>query len=126
MKKIGYVLAVVGAVWGWNVYNKDTTVPVPDLGLGYVTSQRVHNVGLVEDRNSQIMMSGFMFLAGIVLIGFGSIKREGLSEDDKDLMKKHGITRDDGKFVFRECEYSTLAEAVNHARLLSREPRSES
>lgn len=82
MKIFGGFLAVVGAIWALLAFLMDTTIQTDAQMLGsgayssYLPSARVHNIGLIERRRTHLTLSGFTVIAGVVLFGFGSIKRE--------------------------------------------------
>lgn len=67
MKIIGLLVFLLAALWGLVAYSRDTSVSVPGGG-------RVHNIGLLEERRSDLMLSGVGALAGILLFGFGSLQ----------------------------------------------------
>lgn len=56
---IGIAFMVVGALITIGGYNMDTTV---SSGYG-----RVHNVGLMNEKSSQIQMGGIFFISGVIL-----------------------------------------------------------
>lgn len=74
MKKIGICLLIIGASWGLVAFNKDTTVETESHHIGdtYIPSQKVHNIGLMEDRRNHLMLAGLAIMGGIILFGFGS------------------------------------------------------
>jgi hypothetical protein len=50
-----------------------------------------------------------------------------MTEDDKKLMDKHGITYEQRTvFFYKNYKYERLADAVNYAELANAEPGSES
>lgn len=82
MKGVGILLLVVGAIWALVAFNMDTTVTSEAQRYGSgefafeVPSVTVNNLGLMETRRNHLMFSGLTMLAGVVLIGFGSISRK--------------------------------------------------
>lgn len=58
------VLGLAGMIYGLTM---NTTVASHD-------GTRVHNIGLMDDRRAVQNAAGFVFLAGVVLIGFGSMR----------------------------------------------------
>ena len=86
MRKLGVFLVVVGLIWAVIAFNMDTTVTTEScherFGSGeYATdinipSMTVQNIGLMEARRNHLMFAGLTALAGVILIGFGSIQRQ--------------------------------------------------
>jgi hypothetical protein len=88
MKGLGIFLIAVGVFGLLAAMNMDTTVEVPGLpgrtiGFGEfstyipsVPSQRVHNVGLMDQRRNWLILSGFVFVGGLVLSGFGILSEQ--------------------------------------------------
>jgi hypothetical protein len=74
MKGLGVCLTIIGLVWGIVAFNMNTAVPVDPVfvGSGYTSIREVNNVGLMDDRRNHLMGAAVTFLAGIMLIGFGS------------------------------------------------------
>lgn len=78
LRNVGVFLFILGAVWVSLAFNMDTTVLVEGKTYGEGAfaftspSQRVNNLGLMNDRQNHLMIAGIVLLAGIVLIGFGS------------------------------------------------------
>lgn len=86
MKAIGGVLIGVGLAWlGWAAMLETTVVvfsPTYQVPMG-----RVNNLGLLERRRTHMMLAGGTVLVGTILMGFGSIRREGASDDVDDDLK---------------------------------------
>lgn len=64
MKATGIVLLVIGAIALFIAFIMDTTVAT---GLG---SERVHNIGLMNDRQNIIIVSGVLAVIGAIFLGF--------------------------------------------------------
>lgn len=117
MRKIGFLLIAIGLVWAAFAFNRDTTVSAG--GYFGVPAERVHNIGLMEDRRNETILAGVVFLAGILLVGFGSLRPEEMKlgqHGDKLEMDRLGIQLVDGKYVFGDYRYDTLGQAVIHAK----------
>ena len=86
MKQLGIFLVVIGLVWAVIAFNMDTTVTTEGryerIGSGeYATdisipSMTVQNIGLMETRRNHLMFAGLTALAGVILVGFGSIQKQ--------------------------------------------------
>ena len=88
MKQIGILLIAVGVFGLVAAVNMDTTLEVPGqpgrtVGFGEfstyippVPSQRVHNLGLMDQRRTWLVLSGFVFVGGLVLLGFGVVSEQ--------------------------------------------------
>jgi hypothetical protein len=64
MKKAGVLLIVLGIVSVFLAFNMDVVV-----GTSY-------NIGLLNERQNIVYLSGILFLAGIILFGFGVVVKE--------------------------------------------------
>jgi hypothetical protein len=67
MKQVGIAVTVIGAICLALAFGMDVSV---DTGT-FVG--RVNNVGLMDDRQNYLMISGLTILIGVVLIGFGVV-----------------------------------------------------
>lgn len=82
MKLWGGLLVVAGMLMGLYAFQMDTTVQTGGeafsfgLSTTYIPKLSVHNIGLMEQRQAYVLLSGTLFLSGIVLIGFGSLRDE--------------------------------------------------
>jgi preprotein translocase subunit Sss1 len=84
----GLLLVAVGVIGLLVALNKDTTVEVPGqpgqtIGSGEfstyipsVPSQRVHNIGLMDERRNWLIVSGFVLVGGVLLLGFGTLREQ--------------------------------------------------
>jgi hypothetical protein len=78
MKESGILLVILGIILGIIAISMEVSVNTP-YGYG---SEKVINIGLIDQRQNLTIFSGIAFISGILLIGFssfGSIK----SSDDK-------------------------------------------
>jgi hypothetical protein len=79
---MGVLLVMAGIIWGIIAFNMDTTVTTQPETYGSgdfairVPSQTVHNIGLLEQRRNHLLLAGLSTLAGVLLIGFGSVARK--------------------------------------------------
>ena len=82
MKGFGIFLVVAGLMWALIAFNMNTTVTSESQRFGSgeyaidVPAVTVNNLGLMETRRNHLMFSGLTILAGVVLIGFGSISSQ--------------------------------------------------
>ncbi len=67
----GAILCVVGTIWFIAAYNLDTTT-----GPSY---EKVHNMGLIEDRRFGSAVASVLVIAGSVLLGCGGVAKTVLS-----------------------------------------------
>lgn len=81
MKGLGIFLVIAGVIWALIAFNMDTTITTESERYGSgeyafsVPSASVHNIGLMETRRNHLMFSGLTILAGVVLVGFGSLEK---------------------------------------------------
>lgn len=79
MKTIGAILVCAGIVWAVIAFNIPTTVEVGGerIGSGIFSAEvprmTVNNLGLMEQRRNHLMMAGVTIIAGVLLIGFGTV-----------------------------------------------------
>jgi hypothetical protein len=84
MKAFGLILIAVGVCGLLVALNLDTTMDpehaAKTIGFGEfsthtpgVPSQRVHNIGLMDQRRNWLTVSAVVFLSGIILFGLGSL-----------------------------------------------------
>jgi len=80
MKGLGLFLIALGALGLLAGLQMGTTVTTPSQTVGfgefstYVPSQSVHNIGLMDQRRNVLIAAGFVFVAGIILYGFGAYR----------------------------------------------------
>lgn len=83
MRTFGVFLVFVGLIWAVVAFSMSTTITTDSETIGsgeysvYVPSQTVHNIGLMEERRNHLILSGLTVLAGVILVGFGSMARQG-------------------------------------------------
>ena len=66
MRRLGLLLIVVGLIWGIVAFNMSTSV---DDVLG----GSVYNIGLMDERRIQLLISAVIIICGVVLFGFGTV-----------------------------------------------------
>lgn len=64
MKAIGIVLLIIGVIAFFVAFNMDTTV-ASDFG-----SRRIHNIGLMNDRQNIIIVGGVLAVIGAIFVAF--------------------------------------------------------
>ena len=64
MKNLGVLLIIAGGIWLIAAFNASTSIPT--------SYGDVSNIGLMADRQNNLMLSGLTILAGVILFGFGS------------------------------------------------------
>ena len=73
-KTIGVLLLLVGIAFGIYSYRMVTTITTESRSLGYgieVPSMTVNNIGLMEDRRNNLMISGVIVLVGAIFTAIG-------------------------------------------------------
>lgn len=81
MRDFGWGLVIAGLLWAAVALNMSTTVETgdgrSDLGRfsADVPQMTVHNIGLMDKRRNHLIMACVTLIAGVILIGFGSISR---------------------------------------------------
>jgi len=68
MRTVGVWLVIIGIIWAIVAFNMNTAVHTSSY-------EAVNNIGLMDDRRNHLMFSGLTILAGVILIGFGSVQR---------------------------------------------------
>ena len=113
MKNFGIMLIVVGVIWGIFAFNMETSIITEGKTIGaglystYIPSQTVHNLDLASRRQNHLIGAGVLFISGIILFGFGSIKasKEAPTQDSEPTYRKTPIRRrelTDGRCPFSE------------------------
>jgi len=62
MRDLGWVALVVGVIWGFIALNMNTSF------------RGVHNLSLANRRETHLMIGAVLFIAGVIAVGFGSIR----------------------------------------------------
>lgn len=79
MKLSGILMIVIAVVWALLAFNMDVSVTTEAKTIGnadysvQVPSMTVNNIGLMDQRRNHLMGAGVVFIAGVVLLGLGSI-----------------------------------------------------
>ncbi|KAF0216566.1 MAG: Prophage PssSM-02 [Geobacteraceae bacterium] len=80
MRKIGIILMLAGVVWGIFAFNMKTSIITEGKTIGsglysmYIPSQTVHNLDLADQRRNHLIGAAVTLIAGILLLGFGSMR----------------------------------------------------
>jgi len=71
MKYVGIILIIAGLAWGASAFKMDSTV----LGSStyFSDANRIHNLGLIEDRRDQLLLATIVFLSGMMLFCAGTV-----------------------------------------------------
>ena len=89
MKQFGLVLVILGILSAIFAFNRDTTVETEEKTISSsiysvtIPSERVQNLGLIEQRNNILHASYLAILVGVILYGFGSIQHNSISIQDE-------------------------------------------
>lgn len=86
MRVFGIVLAAVGVIWAVIAWNMNTVVETGDSVIAgiIVPSQKVHNIGLMEQRRSHLMQASVLTIAGILLLGFGALSKRSSNQEEQN------------------------------------------
>lgn len=85
MKVTGLILLLAGILIIMYSLNMDTTVAVPN-STTWLPSQRVNNIGLMNDKQNYLIISGIVTITGVILLVFGKDKpKESVQSDVKNL-----------------------------------------
>ena len=80
LRSFGIILIIVGIVWGIIAFNMEVSVRTESKTIGsgifttFIPSTKVNNIGLMDDRRNQILISAVILICGVILFGFGTIK----------------------------------------------------
>lgn len=105
VKSFGICLMIAGVIWGAYAFNMKTSIETEGRSLGaglysvYVPSQTVHNLDLADRRRNHLIVSGFTFLSGIMLFGFGSLQ----PQTQKSTAQNTNITSEIHEIVWMNC-----------------------
>ena len=74
MRLLGFLVLGVGLIWGMVAFNMDVTVETESRAIfgTYIPSQKINNIGKMDDRRNHLGGAGLAILVGVLLIGFGS------------------------------------------------------
>ena len=87
MRLLSMSLIVAGLIWGGIAFQMETTITTKAdfIGTGmfstYVPSQTIHNLELAEKRRGHLIGASVTFIAGILLLGFASLRPNKISSD---------------------------------------------
>jgi hypothetical protein len=70
VSKVGWIVLVFGVILGVFAFSMDTTVTTDSQSIAGVSipSQRVNNIGLMDERRNYLMVAGLMVVVGVGLI----------------------------------------------------------
>jgi len=85
VKIFGVITLIVGFVTLVSALNMETTVVVHPYhdGSWIGPEERVHNIGLMDERRNWLIVAGIILLAGILLLGFGSLAASRMPEAER-------------------------------------------
>lgn len=64
MRIAGFALLVIGILWLIGAYTMDVSVPT-------ISGNRVNNIGLISDRQNNLLLAGLITLIGVLLSALG-------------------------------------------------------
>jgi hypothetical protein len=80
MKGFGILLLVIGALTLFVGFGSDTTVATDD-------GRRVHNIGLMNEKQNTILFGGAIAIIGAVFIGFGGRRAPAQEQGSSDMKR---------------------------------------
>jgi len=119
MQVTGVLLLVAGLIWGVIAFAMETTVTVPPperdvqkyfseegkvTQVEYPKPTEVHSLDLAESRRTHLILAAVTFIAGVALLGFGTLS--------KSLASRTTEADEDGLVMCPFCAESIRPEAV--------------
>jgi hypothetical protein len=76
MKTLGILLLGIGCLWALVAFNADTTVETESqfIGSTYIPSQKVNNIGKMDERRNHLILSALAIVVGVILFSVGKVK----------------------------------------------------
>ena len=85
MKSLGGLLIFFGIAALIFSMQMDTTIEVKyPSGSGYGMPERVNNIGLMNEKQNRIMLSGILLIGGIILFAVGKSKEKNIAESESE------------------------------------------
>ncbi|WP_298438346.1 hypothetical protein [Geobacter sp.] len=88
MKNFGICLMIAGVIWGVYAFNMKTSIETEGRTVGngtyslYVPGQNIHNLDLAARKQNHLLGAGVTVIAGVILLGFGSLQKTSKSSDE--------------------------------------------
>ncbi len=67
MKPFGIILLIAGIILGIYTLSMDTSVEVDYYNYSYELPKRVHNIGLINKQRNLLIVSGILFITGLII-----------------------------------------------------------
>ena len=96
MDRLGLFLILFGTIGLSIALNMDATVEVPSQTIRsgefktYVPSQRVHNIGRMDERHNWLSVSELVLVCGVLLYGFGVLNEQRYPQPHNDERNVYG------------------------------------
>jgi DNA-directed RNA polymerase subunit RPC12/RpoP len=106
MKSLGGLLIFFGISALIFSLQMDTSIEVKyPGGTGYGMPERVNNIGLMNEKQNRIMLSGILLIDGIILFAVGKTKERSIAESESENVRTKDEADDpdyepDGKRIF--------------------------
>ena len=85
MKSLGGLLIFFGIAALIFSMQMDTTIEVKyPGGSGFGLPERVNNIGLMNEKQNRIILSGILLIGGIILFAVGKTKERNISESESE------------------------------------------
>ncbi len=122
MKAIGVILLIIGGIGLLIGVSKDTTVE-SSTSFG-----RIHNIGLMSDKQTTLIVSGCIAIVGAILTGFGAVVEANANKSGPTIESEIERQREASRAALQQLEASRLQRLRDQAALtagINRERRRE-
>jgi predicted RNA-binding Zn-ribbon protein involved in translation (DUF1610 family) len=104
MKQIGKILIVISIIGLIYFSQMDTSVKVSyPNGKSFGLPERVNNIGLINDKQNYIIVSGILFISGIMLVIFGKKQDNHNNSINENSIENNSEIETDNKYYCQKC-----------------------
>jgi len=88
MRTVGVLLFIIGGIWALFAFNMNTSVSIESQYVGGINipAHAVHNIGLMDEKRSHLIISALLIVVGVILFVFGKVTDKEMI--DRGEMKK--------------------------------------